>query len=380
MVPHYLKLSRRTEQRMTLVSSVSVITDVEEMDRDLLQARHNFATIFHASPAILCIIRLNGLRYCEINKTYEECTGYSRHEVLGKDSLKLGLWGNVEDRDQTFLKLAAQGHLGRHQEVFQTKTGEALTTLLSAEIIQFECRPCALVVAEDITILQHAEEARLDLAQRLVNAQEAECKRVGQELHDCIGQSLAMLTIDLERTRRSLTDVSPDTQVRLAGFSDKLKNIGHDVAKLSHRLHSSKVELLGLAVAVKGLSREFSEQYQVQARCECSAVPEDLAPDVSLCLFRIVQEALHNIAKHSHATKIDIELDGTADFLHLSISDNGVGFVQDAASTRHGLGLISMRERLHMIGGKLIITAKPGSGTRVEAIVSMTKARPVMAI
>jgi signal transduction histidine kinase len=251
-----LNLSRRTEQRMTLVSSVSAMTDTEGMDRDLLQA------------------------------------------------------------------------------------------------------------------LQQAEEARLDLAQRLVNAQGAECRRVGQ--------SLAMLTVDLEKTRQSLTGLPPDTHARLAGISDKLKNLGHDVANLSHRLHSSKLELLGLAVAVKALSREFAEQYEMQVRCVASGVPDNLAPGVSLCLFRILQEALHNIAKHSHARKINIELDGTSDSLRLTISDNGVGFVQNNARLRPGLGLISMRERLHLIGGRFVITARPGFGTRIEAIVSITEASPAM--
>ena len=227
--------------------------------------------------------------------------------------------------------------------------------------------------------LQQAEEARLDLAQRLVNAQEAECRRVGQELHDGIGQTLAMFTMDLETARHALIGLSPETHARLAGISDKLKNLGHDVANLSHRLHSSKLEFLGLAVAVKALSREWAEQYQVQARCECSGVPDDLAPDVSLCLFRILQEALHNVAKHSQATKINIRLDGTTDCLRLTISDNGVGFVQNNARMRPGLGLISMRERLHLIGGRFVITTKPGFGTRIEAIVSMSKASPAMA-
>ena len=179
----------QTEKRMTLVSKVSAMTGVEETDPDLFQDRDNFAKIFHASPAILCIIQLSGLRYCEINKTYEQCTGYNRKEVLGKDSLNLGLWSNVEGRDQMFLKLLARGRILRHQQVFQTKTGEPLTTLFSAEIIQFDNKPCALVVAEDITIRQQAEEVRLDLARRLINAQEAECRRIGRELHDSIGQS-----------------------------------------------------------------------------------------------------------------------------------------------------------------------------------------------
>jgi PAS domain S-box-containing protein len=349
-------------------------TDMKETDRDLLQARDNFAAIFHASPAILCIIQLNGLRYCEINEAYEECTGYRRDEVLGKGSLKLGLWSNVEDRDRMFLKLLAQGRLRGHQEVFLTKTGGPITTLLSAEIIQFDGSPCALVVAEDITMRQRAEEARLDLAQRLINAQEAECTRVGRELHDSIGQSLALFTMELERTRLALTDLSPDSDARWTHLCSRLKALNRDVANLSHQLHSSELELLGLAVAVKALCREFSEHYHVQAHCKCSGVLGNVTADVSLCLFRVMQEALHNIAKHSQATKIDVELNGTSNSFHLTISDDGVGFAQNATNARPGLGLISMRERLHLIGGKFIITAKPGAGTCVEAIVPMTKA------
>ncbi len=183
-----------------------------------------------------------------------------------------------------------------------------------------------------------------------------------------------MLIMDLERTRMSLTDSSRETVARLERLSGKLKEVSQDVSNLSHRLHSSKLDLLGLEIAVSALSREFSEQYQIDARCECSGVPEDLSLEVSLCFFRVMQEALHNIAKHSHATEIDIQLNGTCDFLYLTISDNGVGFVQNAAKARPGLGLISMCERLHLIGGKLIITTKPGSGTRIEATFPRTNA------
>ena len=348
--------------------------DVEEMDHELHQARENFSRIFEASPAILCIIQLDGLRYCDVNHAYEQCTGYRRADVLGKPSLELGLWNTVEDRDRIFQRLLTHGRVTQSEEVFQTRKGEPLITLLSAEIIQFDGAPCALVTAENITVRKQAEDARLVLAQRLINAQEVESRRVGQELHDSINQSLAMLIIDLERTRSSLTDSSLDTVVRLARLSGKLREVSQDVSNLSHRLHSSKLDLLGLKVAVKALSREFSEQYQIAARCECSGVPENLSPEVSLCFFRVMQEALHNIAKHSHATEIDIQLNGTCDFLHLTISDNGVGFVQNATKARPGLGLISMPERLHLIGGKLIITAKPGSGARIDAIFPMTNA------
>jgi PAS domain S-box-containing protein len=366
-------LGDEIEERMALVSRGNILPDEKDVDRDLDRARDNFATIFHASPAILCIIQLNDLRYCEINKAYEQRTGYTRREVLGKASLKLGLWSNVEERKRMFQNLLAKGRVSGHQEVFQTKTGESLTTFLSAEIIEFDGEPCALVVAEDITLRQRAEEAQLDLAQRLVNAQEAESSRVGRELHDNIGQSLALFGMELERTRLALSGLSPDNEARLDRLCHKLKVLGRDVGNLSHQLHSSGLEMLGLAVAIKTLCREFSEQYHVQTRCNCSGVPRNLPADVSLCLFRVLQEALQNVAKHSQATMVNVEVYEGSGFLRLSISDDGVGFAPNIAKAKLGIGLISMRERLHLVGGKFIIAAKPGSGTRVEATVPSTR-------
>jgi PAS domain S-box-containing protein len=362
-----------TRERIAPVSRRNSVPDVEGLARDLHQARENFTTIFHASPAILCIIQLNSLRYCEINKSYERRTGYSRSEVLGKASLELGLWRNIEDRGRAFQKLLAKGSLRGQQEVFQTKTGESLTTFLSAEIIEFAGGQCALVIADDITEWRQAEEARMDLAQRLINAKEAECTRVARELHDNIGQSLALFTMDFDRTRLTLTDLSSESDAKLARLSGKLKDLGQVVSNLSHQLHSSELELLGLAVAIRVLCREFSEQYHVQVNCRCSGVPDDLSAEVSLCLFRVVQEALHNVAKHSQATTVDVEVRATPDLLHLSICDNGVGFTPNALTARSGLGLISMRERLHFVGGKFTITSRPGSGTRVEGAVKMPK-------
>jgi PAS domain S-box-containing protein len=178
-----------------LVSRFSSILDEKEADRALHQAQDNFATIFNTSPAILCIIRLNGLEYLEINKAYEQRTGYSRSEVLGKTSLRLGLWKKAEDRERMIRKALAKGSLRARQVVFETKSGEPLIILLSAEIIEFGGEPCMLVIGEDITMRRQAEKARMDLAQRLINAQETERTRVARELHDNIGHSLALFTV-----------------------------------------------------------------------------------------------------------------------------------------------------------------------------------------
>jgi PAS domain S-box-containing protein len=369
--PHFF-MDDATGERIPFDSHMNAAIDAEEADHELHQARDNFAAIFNASPAIICIIQLNGLQCREINKAYEQLTGYGRSEVIGNTSLKLGLWSNAEDRKRTIHKLLAKGHLRGHREVFQTRTGQPLTTSLSAEIIEFGSEPCALVIAEDITTRRQAEKMLMDDAQRMINAQEAERTRVARELHDNIGQSLALFSMELERTRLLLPDLSPASDARLVRLAGKLKDLAREVGNLSHQLHSSELELLGLAVAVKALCREFSEQYQIQAHNKCSGIPDSLSTDVSLCLFRVVQEALHNAAKHSRATEIVVEVHGTSNSLSLFISDNGVGFDPNASKARAGLGMISMRERIHLIGGKFIITSKPDSGTQIEANIPIT--------
>jgi len=368
----YMPRRNGIRKRIDPVSCANRATDFEQAPNWAPSCgRDNFAAIFHASPTILSIIRLDDRRYLEINKAYELRTGYSRSEVLGKPSLNLGLWTSVQDREEMFEKLVAKGRLLCRQRVFQTKTGDPLTTSLSAEIIEFSADRCALVIAEDVSMHRRAEEARLDLAQRLVNAQEAESARIGRELHDNIGQSIALFRLELETARLALPKLSPDNDARLDRLYDRLKVLGREVGNLSHQLHSSRLELLGLAITAKILCQEFSEQYHMQVRCIRSGVPDNLSPDVSLCLFRVLQEALHNVAKHSHATTINVELIGTNRFFHLRISDDGIGFVQKSPKARSGLGLISMRERIHLIGGNFIITTNPGSGTLIEAIVPM---------
>lgn len=151
---------------------------------------------------------------------------------------------------------------------------------------------------------------------------------------------------------------------------EKLMEIGNQVSRLSHQLHPWNLEFLGLAVTVKNLCRQFSEEYHIAVNCMCIDVPTNLRNEVSLCFLRVAQEALHNIAKHSHATRVQVLLVGANCRLKLIVRDNGAGFDVSAVSNvgpRVGLGLISMRERLHLIGGDFAISSEPGQGTRIEA-------------
>lgn len=348
-------------------SRTNAATKPEKLKCALQQSEKRFATVFQASPAILCIIHLHSGCVLEVNKAYEKRTGYSRNEVIGKADIKFGPWTCSEDREQCFEMLTAEGRIREYQSSFSTKAGELLTVLISVEAIEIGNKLCALVVAEDITTRVRAEEARLELAGRLTTGQELERTRIARELHDGIGQSLALFSIELEKARQAVRGLSTVGDARLKELSGKIKELGQRVSSLSRQLHSSELELLGLSIAVKGLCRDSAEQFQFAVNCVCLDVPDSLDSDIALALFRVTQEALHNVAKHGEAHNVDVVLRGSDKRLCLRIVDDGAGFDLQGKTANSGLGLISMRERMRLIGGEFAIRSKPGCGTTIEA-------------
>jgi signal transduction histidine kinase len=148
--------------------------------------------------------------------------------------------------------------------------------------------------------------------------------------------------------------------------------IATDIQHLSHQLHPSKLQYLGVAAAVRDLCKEFSRQHKFEVECVVRDLPQDLEENVSLSLFRIVQESLHNVVKHSQARHVKVELTCQSAVILLRVSDDGVGFNPEHVRNNHGLGMVSMRERLRSVGGELSIWSKPSLGTQVEGRVPAT--------
>lgn len=199
-----------------------------------------------------------------------------------------------------------------------------------------------------------------DLGGRLLKAQESERSRIARELHDDIGQQVALLTIDLELLRTAQPAASDEALDKTLICAHQLRRSVHD---LSHRLHPSKLRLFGLVPALEVLHREVAREDLVVTFTHDN-VPADLSPDLSLCLYRIAQEALQNSVKYSKASLISVNLCTCPHGLELTIADDGVGFDLNRAWGR-GLGLISMEERLEPFGASLAIRSAPGAGTRL---------------
>jgi signal transduction histidine kinase len=209
--------------------------------------------------------------------------------------------------------------------------------------------------------LRTSYERVRDLGSRLLNAQERERSRIARELHDDISQQLAVLKIDLKLLSRT---VQGHVEGVAADAVKRAEDIATSVHDLSHRLHPARLRLMGLVEALEGLQSELS-QPDVTVTFTHENVPSPLPPDLTLCLFRIAQEALQNALKYSKARNVSVDVRAGFDGITLTIVDDGVGFDVDAM-WGSGLGLISVDERVEAIGGTFEIRSGPGAGTRLE--------------
>ena len=228
---------------------------------------------------------------------------------------------------------------------------------------------------QDITARKRAEEMLSNHSRRLLEAQEAERARIARELHDDIGQRLALLSMALAQLQQS-ADSAGELQGSIATLSRETVNIATDVQALSHELHSYKLQLLGIVPAIRDLSSEVSARHKVQVDFTHRDVPGTVRPDIALCLFRVLQEALQNAVRHGGAARVAVSLESTPKVLTLTVHDEGCGFNPESVPHDRGLGLTSMRERLKLVAGELVIDSKPDSGTTVVARVPLQERRP----
>jgi PAS domain S-box-containing protein len=221
--------------------------------------------------------------------------------------------------------------------------------------------------AMDVTERRLAQEALSTVSQRLIDAQEEERRRLARELHDDISQRLGLLSLRLSEVTQAFHKPGEDVDRLLSLTRGEVASLVKDVHDLSHRLHPPRLEILGLAAAADALCDEFSSPMMMEVHFQADGIPKRLPSRISLCLYRVLQEALQNAAKHSGARHVDVSLKAYTDKIELTVEDTGRGFnVDDAARTR-GLGLSSMKERLKGVHGQLVVDSEPRRGTAIRA-------------
>ena len=217
------------------------------------------------------------------------------------------------------------------------------------------------------TQLKLAKARQSQLSGMLIGAEEKERSRVAAELHDDFSQRLALLALGLENAAESLPDSAQEANRQLHELVNSASELGADLHTLSHRLHSTTLERLGLIPGVSAFCKEFQAQQGVRVEFTHNEVPQVVHADVALCLFRIVQEGLRNVQKHSGANNAKVGVYKKAQKLTVFVSDQGAGFDTRKLEMKEGLGILSMEQRAHLMGGQFQIRSEPGRGTRIDA-------------
>jgi signal transduction histidine kinase len=219
--------------------------------------------------------------------------------------------------------------------------------------------------------LKRSESRLRDLSRRLINAQEEERKRIARELHDDVSQRLALLRNEIGSLEEKQTGQNPIDRARCSNLCSTVDELAEDIRHLSHSLHSSQLQHLGLKAALKDLCGQVEKGHPISIELQADELTQPVPAEIALCLYRVAQEALNNAAKHSGASRIVVALSTANAKLKMRITDSGKGF--DTSKAPDGLGLASMYERLHLVDGELLVSSKPGGGTELIAQVILTR-------
>ncbi|HSY37270.1 MAG TPA: PAS domain S-box protein [Acidobacteriaceae bacterium] len=345
-----------------------------ELNLSILQSLKNHLAVLDADGTVIAatargpeFIAVSGINLLEIrvgDNYLETCRALAEH---GDRDVVAALEGvkAVYDRKMKYFEMRYDYKEGIDKQWF----------LMTVMPMRYPGRG-VVISHEDITVRKRHEQAIHELNGRLINAQEEERRRIARELHDDINQQVAMLAIDLQQMKVLFPKESTEGIARVDVLWERTHALSLDIQHLSHQLHSTKLDHLGIAAALRGLCSEVSEQCKIAIEFEFKRVPAEIGTGVALSIFRVAQESLHNVAKHSHASNVRVELLGSADSIMLRIKDNGTGFDPEENQGVSGLGMVSMRERMRLVNGTLTVTSTPLSGTLIEAKIPITHGDP----
>ena len=344
-------------------------------ERALKLSEEIFVNAFRLSPVTISISTAGDGRLMEVNDKWLELSGYSREEVIGRTPLELGMLEDPEDGHRLNRLIQASGGNVRNVECrFKNRSGAPFTLSVSVAEFTVNDRALRVVVGADLTPLRAAEARLSDVSRKMLDAQELERLRIGRELHDNVGQRLALLNMGLVQAQGDVERLGQAVVESLSDLSNQAALISKDVRTISHDLYSPQLRLLDLGEALKGLCIQLQRHLAIEITYSSHHVPRHVPADISLCLFRVLQEGLINAAKHSDTRQIEVELRGTSRAIYLRIRDFGSGF--SLGNVHEGLGLVSMRERVAMVGGTFSLNSTLRSGTEIKVRIPIGAAPP----
>lgn len=360
------------------------LVDTDAMKRSLEEARRarDYAKAIVDTVREPLVVLDSDLRVVTVNRAFYDTFRVSPEEVQTRGIFDLGegAWDHPALRQLLEQILPANSHFNGFKLTHEFPNVGRRTLSLNARRLEWESDKSdwILLAMEDLTDREAATEAlhesreRLrDLTSGLLTAQEEERRRISRELHDDLNQRLAMLTVELETLERDPLQSAELIRSQLAALRARTEGISDDMRRTAHQLHPSVVDHLGLPVALRSLCADFSKQEEMRIHYRQRNIDGPIPPAIALCLYRVAQEALRNVARHSGARRAIVALAVVKNLILLSISDTGVGFDPKVVTAKKGLGIVSMEERVRLVVGDLTIRSRPGDGTRVAVAVPL---------
>jgi PAS domain S-box-containing protein len=326
-------------------------------------------TLIEALPAAVLAVDGEG-RIVLVNATAESMFGYNRDELIGRkietlipERFTRRHLGHVP----SFLRQPSMRPMGAGLELFALrKDGSEFPVDIGLSYLNTEVGLLGVSFVTDISERKNNQKELQALTARLLGVQEGGNKELSRELHDGLSQKLAALGMEVSMlfTRRA----KPDDELRkkVRSLSQTINTLAGEVHAMSRRLHPAILTELGLEAAIREECVRFAVQEGVPVQFKAERVPAPLPEDVSLCLYRVAQESLNNVAKHAKAAKVRVWLSGTKNGVTLRVEDTGGGFHLKQVRSKGGLGLISMEERARLVNGRYSVLSQPGKGTTVE--------------
>jgi PAS domain S-box-containing protein len=352
------------------------ITERTRQEEALRESEEKFAKAFRSSPFPITIATLGEGRFLEVNEAFVRDVGFSREEVLGHTSAELGLWRDPEARADLVRRLERDGMVREYEFVAKTRHRDRQINHIWAEKITLKGQDCLLDIVWDVTEWRANEEALRrsrqelrDLAARLQTVREEERTRIARELHDELGQALTGLKMDLAWVRGRLSRTQADLAERLQTLMTRVDGTVDAVRRLATELRPGVLDLLGLVAAIEWQAQEFGRRTGIETDLDLHSDHSAVDDVRATTVFRILQEALTNVARHAHASRTRISFSQTRERLQLEVADNGRGITPDELAGRRSLGLVGIRERAIGCGGELAIEGRPGQGTMVRVLI-----------
>ena len=337
------------------------------------EARIRHAAIVESSDDAIISKDLDGIIQ-SWNAAAQRLFGFTEAEAVGR-SIKIIVPPELLDEEHKILdRLRAGEHIQHYETVRIANGGKKLNVSLTISPIRDSVGRIVGIskIARDITQRKATEAALEQLSGRLINAHEEERARIARELHDDFSQRLALQGVALGQLLTKFPESEQGGRTKVEELLKSNRDLSKDIHSLSHQLHSSKLEHVGLGSALKSLCEQYSSQYEITVEFTSREVPSEISKEVALCLFRIAQEALNNVVKHSHVKEARADLFGIDNQILLRIADAGSGFDPTVRGLDAGIGLVSMRERLRLVGGTLSVRSAPARGTEIIAQVPMS--------